>query len=36
MQISIFIAQESFSYLGFKKNPHVNRIFFAFCVYKNI
>ena len=36
MQISIFIAQESFNYLGFKKIPHVNRIFFAFCVYKNI
>ena len=32
---SIFIAQESSQYLGFKKNPYVNRIdFFAFVYMK--
>ena len=37
MQNSIFIAQESSRYLGFKKyTPYVKRIFFAFCVYKNV
>ena len=36
MQNSIFISQESSQYLVFKTNPYVNRIFFAFCVYKKV
>ena len=38
MQNSIFIAQESSRYLGFKINTHyIKRIgFFSFCVYKNV
>ena len=38
MQNSIFIAQESSRYLGFKKcTPYVKRIgLFAFCLYKNV
>ena len=37
MQDSIFIAQESSQYLGFKINPYVNRNgFFTSCKYKHV
>ena len=38
MQNSIFIAQESSGYLGFKKTYSLrkNDCFFAFCAYKNV